>query len=215
MNIQQSCGALKFVAYIPHGVGSAFKEVTPERSWPDSDERTIKCVYVSNAEIYKHQWVVVKAVSTLRKRDHNINLRLVGGGKRHAQRKFEKVVASQDPDGEFVEQLEFLLHAVLPELLAQTDLFVFASSCENMPVTLVDVMAVGLHIECSNRRLMHEILADGGVYFDPEDSGFFAAAIEQLMHSSALRLSCCRRTKSLAQRYSWKRCADETLKFIK
>lgn len=213
--IQQSCGSLKSVAYIPHGVGNAFKEVTPERSWPESDERAVKCVYVSNAEMYKHPWVVVEAVSTLRKRGYNINLSLVGGGKGQAQRLLEKTVASLDPDGHFVKQIDFMPHAALPELLAQADLFVFASSCENMPVTLVEAMAVGLPIACSNRGPMPEVLGNGGVYFDPEDSGSIAAAIEHLMQSSQLRLACSQRAKTLSQQYSWKRCADETLAFIK
>jgi glycosyltransferase involved in cell wall biosynthesis len=164
--------------------------------------------------MYKHQWVVVRAVSFLRKRGYNIKLRLVGGGKGKAQRQLEKAVASLDPCGDFVEQLDFIPHAALPELLSQADLFVFASSCENMPVTLVEAMAVGLPIACSNRGPMPEVLSDGGVFFDPEDSGSIAAAIEQLMQSSALRQSCSRRAKSLAQQYSWKLCADETLEFI-
>lgn len=213
--IQQSCGALKSVAYIPHGVGTAFKEVTPARNWPESDERAVKCVYVSNAEMYKHQWVVVEAVSILRKRGFNIKLSLVGGGKGHAQRLLGKAVAELDPEGHFIEQLEFLPHAALPELLSQADLFVFASSCENMPVTLVEAMAVGLPIACSNRGPMPEVLADGGVYFDPEDANSISVAIEELIQSSTLRLACSQRARVLAQQYSWRRCADETLEFIK
>ncbi len=212
--IQQSCGALKSVAYIPHGVGTAFKEVTPERSWSESDERAVKCVYVSNAEMYKHQWLVVEAVSTLRKRGYNIKLSLVGGGKGHAQRLLEKTVAELDPEGHFVEQQELLPHAALPELLAQADLFVFASSCENMPVTLVEAMAVGLPIACSNRGPMPEVLADGGVYFDPEDADSIADAIEQIIQSLELRLAIAQRAKALSQQYSWKRCADETWAFV-
>jgi glycosyltransferase involved in cell wall biosynthesis len=62
---------------------------------------------------------------------------------------------------------------------------------------------------------MPEVLEDGGVYFDPEDAYSISLAIEQLMQSSTLRLSCAQRAKLLAQQYSWKRCADETLEFIK
>jgi glycosyltransferase involved in cell wall biosynthesis len=213
--IQQSCGSLKSVAYIPHGVGTAFKEVTLERSWPVSDERAVKCVYVSNVEMYKHQWVVVQAVATLRKRGYNLSLSLVGGGKGDAQRLLDKTVAELHPEGDFVDQLEFLPHAELPELLAQADLFVFASSCENMPVTLLEAMAVGLPIACSNRGPMPEVLEDGGVYFDPEDANSISLAIEQLMQSSTLRLACSQRARILVQKYSWRRCADETLEFVK
>ena len=56
-------------------------------------------------------------------------------------------------------------HAVLK----RAHLFVFASSCENMPNTLVEAMASGLPIACSDRGPMPEILRDGGTYFDPEN----------------------------------------------
>lgn len=212
--IQQSCGALPSIVYIPHGVGAAFKQSQAVNSWPEAGERPIRCIYVSNAEMYKHQWVVVEAISLLRKRGHNLTLSLVGGGKGPAQQLLQQTIAVSDPEGVFVEQLEFLPHEDLPALLAAADLFVFASSCENMPVTLVEAMAVGLPIACSNRGPMPEVLADGGVYFDPEDAGSIADAIEQIIQSPALRLAIAQRAKTLSQQYGWKRCADETLTFV-
>ena len=102
----------------------------------------------------------------------------------------------------------------LPNHLAQADLFIFASGCENMPNTLVEAMAVGLPIACSNRGPMPEVLADGGVYFDPEDADSIAEAIEQIVQSPALRLAIAQRAKVLSQQYNWKRCADETWAFV-
>lgn len=212
--IQQSCGALPSIAYIPHGVDSSFKQSRAVNSWPEVGERPIRCIYVSNAEMYKHQWVVVEAISLLRKRGHNLTLSLVGGGKGPAQELLQEAIAISDPEGTFVEQLEFLPHADLPALLTDADLFVFASSCENMPVTLVEAMAVGLPIACSNRGPMPEVLADGGVYFNPEDADSIADAIEQIVQSPALRLAIAQRAMPLSQQYSWKRCADETLAFV-
>jgi len=212
--IQQSCGLVPSFAYIPHGVGATFKHTQQIKTWPEAGEYPIRCIYVSNAEMYKHQWVVVCAIAALRKRGHNLLLTLVGGGKGPAQRLLQDATAVSDPEGVFVEQLEFLPHANLPALLAEADLFVFASSCENMPVTLVEAMAVGLPIACSNRGPMPEVLADGGVYFNPEDADSIADAIERIIQSPALRLAIAQRAKALSQQYSWKRCADETLAFV-
>jgi glycosyltransferase involved in cell wall biosynthesis len=212
--IQQSCGLLPAIAYIPHGVDAVFKHSQAVSSWPVSGERSIRCIYVSNAEMYKHQWVVVEAISLLRKRGYNLMLSLVGGGNGPAQQLLQDTITVTDPKSVFVKQLEFLPHAELPALLAEADLFVFASSCENMPVTLVEAMAVGLPIACSNRGPMPEVLADGGVYFNPENSEFIAVAIEQIIQSPALRLAIAQRAKTLSQQYNWKRCADETFSFI-
>jgi glycosyltransferase involved in cell wall biosynthesis len=212
--IQQSCGTLRSIAYIPHGVGSAFKQAQQVSVWPKVGERPIRCLYVSNAELYKYQWVVVQAISLLRKRGHNLTLSLVGGGKGPAQKLMQDAIAVLDPSGEFVEQLAFLPQQELPNHLAHADLFVFASSCENMPNTLVEAMAVGMPIACSNRGPMPEVLGDGGVYFDPKDADSITEAIEQIIQSSALRLAIAQRAELLSQQYNWKRCADETWAFV-
>jgi glycosyltransferase involved in cell wall biosynthesis len=212
--IQQSCGNLPSIAYIPHGVGAAFKQARQLNTWPEAGERSIRCIYVSNAAMYKYQWVVVRAIASLRKRGYDLTLSLIGGGKGLAQQLLQDAIAVADPERVFVEQLSFLPQQELTNHLAQADLFVFASGCENMPNTLVEAMAVGLPIACSNRGPMPEVLADGGVYFDPEDADSIAEAIEQIIQLSALRLTIARRAKALSQQYSWKRCADETFAFV-
>lgn len=212
--IQQSCGTLSRIAHIPHGVGIEFKRVQSVQAWPSNGGRPIQCLYVSNAEMYKHQWVVVKAISALRSRGYNIRLDLVGGGSGKPQKLLDKEIALSDPRKEFVGQKGFVSQRELLELLAGADLFVFASSCEAMPNSLVEAMAVGLPIACSDRGPMPEVLGDGGVYFDPGDADSIAAAVEQLMIDAVLRTRVQQRAKQLADQYSWSRCADETWKFI-
>ena len=198
--IQGAAGQLPRVAVVPHGVGSTFKEAVPLRRWPSSSAEPIKCLYVSNAAMYKHQWHVVKAIGELRRRGHNLHLRLVGGGSGRAKRLLDEEIARTDPRAEFVTRIGFVRPDELPRVLANAHLFVFASSCENMPNTLLEAMAVGLPIVCSNRGPMPEVMADGGVFFDPEDS--------------TLRARCASRAKTLADQYSWSRCGRETWEFL-
>jgi glycosyltransferase involved in cell wall biosynthesis len=108
-----------------------------------------------------------------------------------------------------------LRHDEIPPLLAAADIFVFASSCENMPNALVEAMASGLPIACSNRGPMPEILQNAGVYFNPEDPATIAAAIEEIIGDRVLRMRIARSAKSLSEQYSWRRCANETLDFLR
>jgi len=212
--IQKSCGTLSNVTYIPHGVNAAFKKSQVRSVWPVAPKNPIHCIYVSNAEMYKHQWVVVKAIAILRNRGYNLFLRLVGGGQGTAQKLLMNAIKVSCVDEDFVEQFEFLPHSEVPFLLADSNLFIFASSCENMPVTLVEAMAVGLPIACSNRGPMPEVLGDGGVYFNPEEAVSIAAAVERIIVSKDLRLSIALQAKLFSQQYHWKRCANETFAFI-
>ncbi|WP_051416422.1 glycosyltransferase family 1 protein [Asinibacterium sp. OR53] len=212
--IQKTTGKIKQLKIIPHGVGAAFKQTTTGGNWTKTAGEEIRCVYVSNASMYKHQWHVVKAIRKLRDKGYNVSILLVGGGKGLAQKLLEHTIQEVDPQRKFVEQTAFMKHHELPGILATADIFVFASSCENMPNTLVEAMAGGLPVACSNRGPMPEVLKDGGVYFDPENPIQIADAIERIISDKELRMSIANKAKVLSEQYSWKRCANETLEYV-
>jgi glycosyltransferase involved in cell wall biosynthesis len=175
----------------------------------------IRCLYVSNADLYKHQWNVVRAVAALRRTGLDVVLTLAGGGHGAAQDRLDSAIAEVDPNRGFVKSAGFVRPADLPAVLDAADIFVFASSCENMPNTLVEGMAAGLPIACSNRGPMPEVLGDAGVYFDPEDSESIAAAIKALVIDDRARRDKARLAFEKARQYSWSRCADETWSFLR
>jgi glycosyltransferase involved in cell wall biosynthesis len=209
--IQRFSGPLSRVAIIPHGIGPEFRK-TPRAAKPAS--ASLRCVYVSPIDMYKHQWWVVRAIADLRRRGHDVTLWLTGGGDPRAMALLADEIARSDPKGEFVTRMDFVRPNDLPALLAEADVFVFASSCENMPNTLVEAMASGLAIASSNRGPMPEVLQDAGVYFDPEDARSIADAIEPLLMDPTLRDSLAHRAFELARHYSWERCAAETWAFL-
>lgn len=211
--IQHFTGKLKFVQVIPHGIGERFRQKTTGGLWPDLVQN-IKCVYVSNADMYKHQWHVVHAIASLRKAGHPVLLKLVGGGSGRAKVMLDEAIFQVDPEGNFVEVLDAVPHYEIPSHLAKTDIFIFASSCENMPNTLVEAMAGGLPIACSDRGPMPEILQDAGTYFNPEEPASIAQAVEKLILEESFRKSVAEKAKVLSNQYSWERCARETWIFL-
>jgi glycosyltransferase involved in cell wall biosynthesis len=212
--IQRACGELSNMAIVPHGIDERFRAVKRRDPWPRPGERPIRCLYVSNTAPYKHQWHVVDAIARLRAAGQPIELHLVGGGKGPAQAQLLARVRDADPERHFVKLFDFVPHREIPALLAEADVFLFASSCENMPVTLLEAMASGLPIACSERGPMPEVLQDGGRYFDPEEPASIAAAIDLLLGNSTQRSNLAERAREIARRYSWRRCADETFAFI-
>jgi glycosyltransferase involved in cell wall biosynthesis len=212
--IQKFTGPLKHAVVIPHGVGQLFRQKTAEGKWNGQTEAGIKCLYVSNASMYKHQWHVVKGIRMLRDRGHKISLVLAGGGSGPAQKLLDEEIALTDPKAEFVTQIGFVKHNEIPKLLREADLFIFASSCENMPNTLIEGMASGLPIACSNRGPMPEVLKDGGVYFDPENASSIASAVEQIIADEGKRVTIAQKAKQLSEQYSWARCGRQTWEFL-
>jgi glycosyltransferase involved in cell wall biosynthesis len=97
---------------------------------------------------------------------------------------------------------------------AEADSGLFASSCENMPNILLETMASGLPIACSNRGPMPEVLGQAGVFFNPEQPEDIARALRELIESPQTRTELARASYERIQQYSWLRCADETFRFL-
>jgi len=212
--IQQSTGSLTNYRVIPHGVGDEFRRPS-KRIWP-RDAKGIRVTYVSNIAPYKHQWHVVRAISRLRKKGFDLILILAGGtdGGR-AQALLDQAINDCDPDLKFVNQIGHINNSELPALLSDSNLFLFASSCETISNTLLESMASGLPVACSNRGPMPEVLQDAGVYFDPEDPLSISDAVESLLNNTKLRELSEQRVLDLSSKYSWQRCANETWSFLR
>jgi len=197
---------------IPHGVHPRFFRA-PREQKPISQfslGRPFTLLYVSKVEPYKHQWRVVEAIGMLKKR-LPIALCLVGDGVcRTSTRRLRETLRRVDPHGEFIQWLGDVPHERLPDCYHNADGFVFASSCENLPNILLEAMAAGLPIACSDRGPMPEVLGPAGVYFNPERAVEIAAAIQLLAEDRALRQSFAGAAHARARQYSWERCADET-----
>jgi glycosyltransferase involved in cell wall biosynthesis len=212
--IQRSCGYLQNYAVIPHGVGQKFRDVLPRKIWPSDEKEPIRCVYVSPVLEYKHHCEVISAIEKLRGEGFNVSLVFIGDARGAAKKKLTRQLAFSDPLGQYVSLSGFLPHDELPIELNKSDLFIFAPSCENMPNTLIEAMAVGLPIACSNRGPMPEILMDGGVYFDPESPKSIASAVKALLIDADLREKISSRARIISEIYKWERCTRDTLNFI-
>jgi glycosyltransferase involved in cell wall biosynthesis len=80
-----------------------------------------------------------------------------------------------------------LPHTDVPRLLAGCQSFVFPSTCENCPTSLIEALSLGLPIGCSNVGVMPEIGGDAVLYFDPFDPSSIAQVLLRLMSDSSFR----------------------------
>jgi glycosyltransferase involved in cell wall biosynthesis len=208
------------VAIVPHGVSSDFtRRPREQRPLSEYDEKhPFRWLYVSSIDPYKHQWNVVEAVGKLRRRGLPVALDLIGPAgpmREHPLERLESAIDKVDPEHRFVEHQGFVPHEDLAQQYHRADAFVFASSCENMPNTLLEAMSAGLPIASSDYGPMPEILGeDGGLYFDPERVDSIAEAMESLVGDERLRATCAERSYRRAGEFSWDRCAQETFGFL-
>ena len=201
---------------VPHGLNPRFNN--PPKIQHNiteyNDTHPYRVLYVSIIDQYKHQWHVVEAIAILRKKGLPIELDLVGPANLGALQRLNATIDCVDVGRHWVHCHGPIAFDELHHQHTQADLGLFASSCENMPNILLEIMASGLPIACSNKGPMPEILGQAGVYFDPEQPDDIARALLELIESPQLRTELSKLSYASAQKYSWQRCADETFGFL-
>ncbi|MDB9933938.1 glycosyltransferase family 4 protein [Candidatus Thioglobus sp.] len=201
---------------VPHGIDDRFvhppREQLPINCY--SVDRPFRVLYVSIIDMYKHQWQVAEAVAQLRKTGIPVVLDMVGPAYSPAMLRLNATLDRIDPARQFVRYTGPLPHGELHARYAEAELCLFASSCENLPNILLEGMASGLPIACSNCGPMPEVLGDAGVYFDPENPDDIARALRELIDFPELRAQMAKASFELSQAYSWRRCASETFGFL-
>ena len=191
----------------------------PRRQWPIqsyTDDKPYRLLYVSTVNAYKHQWNVVEAVARLREQTNlPLSLDLVGHAWPRSLDRLQRAIRRFDPNETFVRYRGEVSFDELHKIYHGADAYLFASSCENLPNNLLEPMAAGLPIACSNRGPMPEVLGAGGVYFDPENVMSIRDALHALVHDPSLRSEVATIARNRARSYSWDKCAAQTFSFFR
>jgi len=201
---------------IPHGVDDEFRRTpSPPHAIADYDiDKPFRILYVSIVDVYKHQWNVVRAVRRLREVGLPVILDLVGPSYPAALRRLRSAMDAADPQRTYIQYSGPVSHGDLPRIYASADLFVFASTCENMPIILAEAMASALPIASSNTGPMPEVLGDAGLYFDPESPEEIEEALRSLIENHELRARLARSAAERSDSLQWRTCADRTFEFL-
>jgi glycosyltransferase involved in cell wall biosynthesis len=203
-------------AVIPHGLDGRFAApLRPQRPLSDySSTWPFRWVYVSAIHEYKRMPQVVAAVAALRRVGLPLVLDIVGPAYAPALVSLDREIDRVDPSRAFIRVRGNVPHAALPQCYHEADAFVFASTCENMPNSLLEAMAAGLPIACSDREPMPGILKGAGVLFDSNRPATIAAAMRSLMESPSERARLGAAAQPIALEYNWTRCARDTFDFL-
>jgi glycosyltransferase involved in cell wall biosynthesis len=201
---------------IPHGIDVRFRLAPrPQRLLSEfSPSEPLRVVYVSTVDAFKHQWSVVEAIGRLHAEGLPIRLDLYGSARASVLPRLTTALDQVDPRRQFVHYWGEVDYKEIHTCYAAADLCVFASSCENMPNILIESMAAGLPIACSDRGPMPEMLGNAGIYFDPENSASIADAVRKFAVDPALRAEKAAASSAAALQFSWSRCARETFDFL-
>ena len=176
---------------IHHGVDERL--FTLERA-PDQTPRMLLCV----STLHPHKNLVRLARVFARFHERHPDWRLVLAGMRGHHAK-----AVEEAAGAGVSITGWIPREELYRLYSQAAAFVYPSTFEGFGMPVLEGLAAGLAVACADIPVLREVAGDAALYFDPASDDAMLAALEALPTHASHR--------EQARRFSWERCAAETL----
>ncbi len=191
---------------------SHFKPVSPARIQTVRQTYQLPdrfLVHLSTIEPRKNLSRLLDSLTALRQSFPSLSLVLAGGKGWLYDDFFAKIEADGLTD--VVKVLGWVPDEDLPAILAAADLAVQPSLYEGFGLPILEHMASGQVVACSNRSSLPEVGGEAAVYFDPLNVDEITAVIHHLLtdkdeyqHRQQLGIAH-------AKKFSWQRAAQETL----
>ena len=198
---------------IPHGLNSLFLDSKQSYDLPDFLKETPFYLYVSILDVYKAQKELVKTWKLLADHDFPYPLVLVGPKYNQYGEEVLTLIDELGLSGKVI-YLGAVAYEQLPGLYKAARALIFASSCECCPNILLEKLAAGKPVFCSNIAPMPEFGEDAVVYFDPYDTSDLFEKVIDLEQQPEVMIEMADKAYKQALKFDWNTTTQKTINFL-
>ena len=190
------------VVVIPHGVEAALFDLCRAQLEP-----FVLCV--STLHPHKNLERLIRAYAR-KKRDY----RLAIAGFRGFRAQAIETLVSDLSLGEQVQFTGWIGREELYRLYGRALAFIYPSTFEGFGMPVLEAMAAGVPVACSDIAPIREVGGDTALYFDPLEEDALAAALDRIVSDQALRARLVLTGRERARTFTWERSAAKTLEVL-
>lgn len=103
----------------------------------------------------------------------------------------------------------------IDDLYFGASIFLFPSLYEGFGLPPLEAMSRGIPVISSDSSSLPEVIGNGGLMCPPDDETSWIKAIESVINNVSLQEKLSRQGLVQAKKFSWKKCAEETLHIYK
>lgn len=171
-------------------------------------------IYTSRIESPgKNHLRLIHAFEKLKRQEAIPHQLVLAGSDWHGAEEVHKTAAAS-PYSEDILLTGFVHGRDLPSLYCGADLMVFPSLFEGFGLPILEAMACGVPVACSNLSSMPEIAGDAAVLFDPLDIESIACGMFSILASEEKSAALSRKGQDRASEFNWEKTARMTLEVI-
>lgn len=170
-------------------------------------------LYVGHIQPWKNLNRLIEAFALIKKRGIKEKL-VLAGGKGWAIKEIETLTKELGLKGEVIIT-DFVPGDDLPLFYQAASAFVFPSLMEGFGIPVLESMACGTPVICSNVTSLPEVAGEAAIFFNPLDVPEMAEAIFRVLTDEGLRNDLIKKGFKRSKEFSWEKTAKETLKVYK
>lgn len=167
-------------------------------------------LFVGNLEHRKNLVRLVKAFRLLRDRRQIPHRLVLCGRPGHGWGNIQAAIENEGAQ-DCIDLPGFVSNEELARMYRSADLFVFPSVYEGFGLPVLEAMACGTPVVCSNATSLPEVGGDAVEYFDPYSVEDMAATIERVLDSPARQAEIREKGLKQAAKFTWEECARKHL----
>ncbi len=193
---------------VPSGVSAHFRPVPPDAAAAVAQRYGLTGPYILSVGAQKAHKNVARLVAAFAQvRDAFPDVRLaIAGPTQWRHSGVEDEIARQGV-ASAVARLGYVAEDDLPALYSAARLFALPSLYEGFGLPVLEAMACGAPVVCSNTTALPEVAGDAALLVDPTDVDALAAALRRLLADDGLRCDLAARGLARARQFTWEQTA--------
>jgi glycosyltransferase involved in cell wall biosynthesis len=203
------------VVVVPNGVSSAFRPLSRETARrlvkPSLGFENPFILTVGDLQPRKNYLGLIRAFEELMQSHPELPHHLVLVGKESWHGSAVRAAAKASDAASRIHFTGFVTDEELHRLYGACDLFVYPSFYEGFGLPILEAMACGRAVACSNTSAMPEVADSAAILFDPRSTNQLVLAMRDLLLNPELRMRMERLGMQRAALFSWERTAARTL----